>query len=95
MTCQTQREQRQNRDTALNILKSKLWQLRQEQVNSAQDQFKTEKIAGWGRQIRSYGLHPYKLVKDLRTQYETSNTVAVLDGDIDPFIDCLLYTSFR
>jgi peptide chain release factor 2 len=90
VTCQTQREQRQNRDTALNILKSKLWQQRQEQVNSAQDQFKTEKIAGWGRQIRSYVLHPYKLVKDLRTQYETSNTVAVLDGDLDPFIEAYL-----
>ena len=90
VTCQTQREQRQNRDTALNILKSKLWQQRQEQVTSAQDQFKTEKIAGWGRQIRSYVLHPYKLVKDLRTQYETSYTTAVLDGEITPFIEAYL-----
>lgn len=90
ITCQTQREQRQNRDTALNILKSKLWQRRQEEVTSAQDQFKTEKIAGWGRQIRSYVLHPYKLVKDLRTQHETSNASGVLDGDLDPFIEAYL-----
>ncbi len=90
ITCQTQREQRQNRDTALNILKSKLWQRKQDELTSAQDQFKTEKIAGWGRQIRSYVLHPYKLVKDLRTQYETSDTVAVLDGELDPFIEAYL-----
>lgn len=90
VTCQTEREQRQNRETAMSILKSKLWQQRQEQLSSAQDQFKTEKIAGWGRQIRSYVLHPYKLVKDLRTQYETSDTVGVLDGDIDPFIEAYL-----
>lgn len=90
VTCQTEREQRQNRETALSILKAKLWQRRQEEMSSAQDQFKTEKIAGWGRQIRSYVLHPYKLVKDLRTQYETSNTTAVLDGELDPFIEAYL-----
>lgn len=90
VTCQTEREQRQNRETAMKILKSKLWQKKQEELTSAQDSFKTEKIAGWGRQIRSYVLHPYKMVKDLRTEYETSNTDGVLDGDLDPFIEAYL-----
>lgn len=90
VTCQTEREQRQNRDNALSILKAKLWQRKQEEIETTQKQFKTEKIAGWGRQIRSYVLHPYKLVKDLRTQYETSNTTSVLDGDIQSFIEAYL-----
>ncbi len=90
VTCQTEREQRQNRETALSILTSKLWQKKQEELESTQEKFKTEKIAGWGRQIRSYVLHPYKLVKDLRTQYETSDTSSVLDGDLDPFIEAYL-----
>jgi peptide chain release factor 2 len=90
VTCQTEREQRQNRETALSILSAKLWQAQQEQEKSAQESFKTEKIAGWGRQIRSYVLHPYKMVKDLRTQHETSDTVGVLDGELDPFIEAFL-----
>lgn len=90
VTCQTEREQRQNRETALKILRSKLWQQKQQELSNAQDSFKTEKIAGWGRQIRSYVLHPYKLVKDLRTEHETSDTVSVLDGDLDPFIEAYL-----
>ncbi len=90
VTCQTEREQRQNRDTALKILRSKLWQRQQDEHASEQASFKTEKIAGWGRQIRSYVLHPYRMVKDLRTEYETSDTVGVLDGKIDPFIEAYL-----
>ena len=90
VTCQTEREQRQNRDTALKILRSKLWQKQQDELESTQASYKTEKIAGWGRQIRSYVLHPYKMVKDLRTEYETSNTIAVLDGELDPFIQAQL-----
>lgn len=93
VTCQTEREQRQNRETAMKILRSKLWQMREESVNEAQDSFKKDKIAGWGRQIRSYVLHPYKMVKDLRTEYETSDTVGVLDGDLDPFIESFLKKS--
>lgn len=93
VTCQTEREQRQNRETALKILRSKLWQIRQESMLQAQDSFKKDKIAGWGRQIRSYVLHPYKMVKDLRTEHETSNTVGVLDGDLDPFIESFLKKS--
>lgn len=95
VTCQTEREQRQNRETALKILRSKLWQMREESVNEAQDSFKKDKIAGWGRQIRSYVLHPYKMVKDLRTEYETSDTVSVLDGDLDPFIESYLKKSAK
>lgn len=90
VTCQTEREQRQNRETAMKILKSKLWQKQQEETSSAQDSFKTEKFAGWGRQIRSYVLHPYKMVKDLRTEHETSDTDGVLDGELDPFIEAYL-----
>ncbi len=90
VSCQTEREQRQNRETALKILTSKLWQIREDSLNEAQDSFKKDKIAGWGRQIRSYVLHPYKMVKDLRTEYETSDTVGVLDGDLDPFIESYL-----
>jgi peptide chain release factor 2 len=90
VSCQTEREQRQNRETALKILTSKLWQIREESINETQDSFKKDKIAGWGRQIRSYVLHPYKMVKDLRTGHETSDTVSVLDGDLDPFIESYL-----
>ncbi len=90
VTSQTERQQGKNRESALKLLKSKLWfeeeQKRQETIQG----MKTEKFAGWGTQIRSYVLHPYKLVKDLRTQYETSNTDAVLDGDIEDFIEAYL-----
>jgi peptide chain release factor 2 len=90
VTCQTQREQHQNRETALEILRSKLWQKQEEERLNTQDSFKTEKIAGWGRQIRSYVLHPYKMVKDLRTLHETSDAQAVLDGELDPFVQAYL-----
>ena len=88
VTCQTQRYQAQNRDSALKLLKSKLWQLTQTEKQEHKKLLKGEhKIAGWGNQIRSYVLHPYHLVKDLRTGFETTNTQAVLDGDLDPLIE--------
>lgn len=90
VACQTERQQGQNRDNALKILRSKLWQIEQEKTQSTIDSFKTDKIASWGTQIRSYVLHPYKLVKDLRTDYETSQTDKVLDGEIDEFIEAYL-----
>lgn len=88
VTAQSQRYQGQNREYALKILKAKLWNLEEEERKKQEQQLKGGyKTPGWGNQIRSYVLHPYKMVKDLRTNYETSNADAVLDGDIDGFID--------
>jgi len=90
VTCQTERYQGQNRENALKILRAKLWQIEEEKKNQKISSLKTGKLASWGRQIRSYVLHPYKLIKDLRTDYEESNVEAVLDGGIDGFIEAYL-----
>ena len=86
--CQTQRYQDANRKIAMQILKSKLWEI---QENKRQEELSKIKggatIASWGHQIRSYVLHPYKLVKDLRTDYEETNPDSVLDGNLDGFIE--------
>ncbi len=88
---QNERSQLQNKETALTILRSKLAQLQIQQHAEKISQLKgPNQSAEWGNQIRSYVLHPYKQVKDLRTKYETSNTSAVLDGDLDEFIDVYL-----
>lgn len=88
VTAQSQRYQGQNREYALKILKAKLWIIQEEERKKQEQQLKGGyKTPGWGNQIRSYVLHPYKMVKDLRTEFETSNADAVLDGDIDEFID--------
>ena len=77
----------------MEMLASKLWALEQEKRAAEQKDIKGSNIiAGWGHQIRSYVLHPYKMVKDLRTRYETSLTDAVLDGDLDGFIAAELRT---
>ena len=87
VACQSQRSQDQNRLIAMQILTSKLWAIKQKELVEEKKDIKGENIiAGWGHQIRSYVLHPYKMVKDLRTRHETSNTTAVLDGDLDDFI---------
>lgn len=87
VTCQSERYQGQNREYALKMLRAKLWVLEEERRQKEQTKYKGEyKTPGWGNQIRSYVLHPYHMVKDLRTQYETGNTQRVLDGDIDDFI---------
>jgi len=87
VTCQSERYQGQNREYALKLLRAKLWTVEEERRQKEQDKYKGEyKTPGWGNQIRSYVLHPYHMVKDLRTQYETSNTERVLDGDIEDFI---------
>jgi len=90
INCQTEREQLKNRETAKKILRSKLWFIEQEKKEKAIEGFKTEKMASWGHQIRSYVLHPYKLVKDLRTGYEEFNTDKILDGDLDLMIENFL-----
>lgn len=88
VTAQAQRYQAQNREYALKMLRAKLWVLRQEERKKEEQEIKGGyKTPGWGNQIRSYVLHPYHMVKDLRTGFETSNTDAVLDGEIDGFID--------
>lgn len=89
--CQDQRYQGQNRETALRIMRGKLWQLMEEQkVQHLSDLKGSFKLASWGNQIRSYVLHPYHLVKDTRTGYESSNTQKILDGEIDEFINAYL-----
>lgn len=91
VSCQSQRSQEQNRLLALEMLTSKLWALEEEKRSSEKKSIKGDNvIAGWGHQIRSYVLHPYKMVKDLRTRYETSDTTVVLDGDLDSFIEAEL-----
>ncbi len=88
VTCQTERFQMQNREYALKMLKAKLWQLEEEKKRSLEQGVRGEhKIAGWGNQIRNYVLHPYHLVKDLRTGVETTQTEDVLNGDLDVFIE--------
>lgn len=89
--CQTQRYQAQNRKIAMQILQGKLWEIqeakRQEEINKIKG---VNTMASWGTQIRNYVLHPYKLVKDTRTDFESTNPDAVLDGDLDDFIDAEL-----
>jgi peptide chain release factor 2 len=88
---QNERSQLQNKETALTILRSKLMQLQLEQHQEKVDQLKgPNQSAEWGNQIRSYVVHPYKQVKDLRTRYETSDVDAVLGGNLDAFIGAYL-----
>ena len=86
--CQSDRSQHRNKAQALSMIKAKLYELelkKREEENQLLSSSKNE--IGWGSQIRSYVLHPYNLVKDLRTNVETGNTVAVLDGELDQFIN--------
>ncbi len=86
--CQSERSQHKNKATALKVMKAKLYELEEEKKAKERESAGGEKKEiGWGSQIRSYVLHPYKMVKDLRTRYESGNVDAVLDGDIQGFID--------
>ncbi len=88
---QTERLQGRNKENAMKILYAKLHQLKEETHAKKIKEIKGDLVsASWGNQIRSYVLHPYKMVKDLRTQYETSDTGGVLDGDLDKFIEAEL-----
>ncbi len=89
--CQETRSQGQNREKALQMLKSQLYEIEMRKQQEAQAKIEgNKKKIEWGSQIRSYVLHPYKLVKDLRTNYETSNVQAVLDGELNDFIKAYL-----
>lgn len=91
VTAQAERYQGQNREYALKILRAKLWNIQEEERRKKEQQLKGGyKTPGWGNQIRSYVLHPYHMVKDLRTQHETSQADSVLDGDLDKFIEAEL-----
>lgn len=87
VACQNERSQHKNKASALKILKSKLYEYEMSKRNEAKEKMEDSKTdIGWGNQIRSYVMHPYKMVKDLRTRYETGNVDAVMDGELEPFI---------
>jgi peptide chain release factor 2 len=89
--CQNNRSQHKNRDECMSMLKSKLYELEmQKRRDKANEENEKKSDIGWGHQIRSYVLHPYKMVKDLRTGFKVTDTGAVLDGDIDDFIRSML-----
>ena len=95
VTCQTERSQHKNKAHAMKILRSKLYEHEMNKRNSEKEKTEASKSdIGWGNQIRSYVMHPYKMVKDLRTRHETGNVDAVMDGELEPFIrSYLLYTT--
>jgi peptide chain release factor 2 len=86
VSCQNERSQIQNRASAMNVLRAKLFEVRRQEQQAAMDALK-DGSNSWGNQMRSYVLHPYQMVKDLRTDYEVGHPQAVLDGDIDGFIE--------
>jgi peptide chain release factor 2 len=94
VACQAERSQHKNRAKAMKMLQAKLAAIKEEERKKEEADISGEKTEmGWGNQIRSYVLHPYQMVKDLRTNVETGNTGAVLDGDLDQFIDAWLRTA--
>ncbi len=91
VTCQTERSQIKNRERAINLLKAKIYQIRVEEEQARLLEIRgDQKEIGWGSQIRSYVFHPYSMVKDHRTNAETGNVSAVMDGEIDLFINAFL-----
>ena len=91
VACQAERSQHKNKSTAMKMLKAKLFEREEEERRKQAEDIRGEKTEiGWGNQIRSYVLHPYQMVKDLRTNIETGNTAAVLDGDLDQFVEAWL-----
>jgi peptide chain release factor 2 len=87
VSCQNERSQLQNKARAMEVLRAKLLERRRQEEQAKMDALKADSAGSWGTQMRSYVLHPYQMVKDLRTEYETGNTAAVLDGEIDDFIE--------
>ncbi|HEY6072159.1 MAG TPA: peptide chain release factor-like protein, partial [Anaerolineales bacterium] len=94
VTCQNERSQLQNRENAMRVLRARLLELKQAEKEQEIAVLRGEYTkAEWGSQIRSYVLHPYQMVKDHRTEYETGNTQSVLDGDLDAFMESYLKSS--
>jgi peptide chain release factor 2 len=87
VTCQNERSQIQNRASAMTVLRAKLLERKREEQAAKLSELRGESRRSWGTQIRNYVLHPYQNIKDLRTGYETGNTAAVMDGEIDDFIE--------
>jgi len=87
VSCQNERSQLQNKATAMAVLQAKLLELRRQEERAKIDALKGDGGTSWGNQMRSYVLHPYQMVKDLRTEYEVGNPSAVLDGEIDDFLE--------
>jgi peptide chain release factor 2 len=91
VTCQNERSQLQNKEVALRVLRARLIERELERQQEEQAKLKGEHVtAGWGNQIRSYVLHPYKMVKDMRSGYETSDALAVLEGNLDDVVNAYL-----
>ncbi len=96
VTCQNERSQTQNRENAMRVLRARLGEVQRQQKEEAMAKIKGEHVkAEWGSQIRSYVLHPYQMVKDHRTGHEMGNTTAVLDGELDGFIQAYLRSAER
>ena len=87
VTCQNEKSQLQNKVSAMRVLQAKLLERKRLEERAEMDAFKGDGGSSWGNQMRSYVLHPYQMVKDLRTEYEVGNPAAVLDGDIDGFLE--------
>jgi len=87
VSCQNERSQIQNKATAMGVLKAKLLAVKRAEETAKMDVLRGDVAGSWGDQMRSYVLHPYQMVKDLRTEHETGNPTAVFDGDLDGFID--------
>ncbi|MFZ1653600.1 MAG: peptide chain release factor 2 [Candidatus Nanopelagicales bacterium] len=87
VSCQNERSQLQNKASAMAVLQAKLLERKRREEQDKIDSLKGDNSGSWGNQMRSYVLHPYQMVKDLRTEHETGNTAAVLDGEIDDFIE--------
>jgi peptide chain release factor 2 len=91
VACQTQRSQHQNKENALRVLKAKLFKIAEDAKGSEEKKMRgAAQKAEWGKQIRSYVMQPYQMVKDHRTEFETSNIQSVLDGDLDGFMEAYL-----
>jgi len=87
VSCQNERSQLQNKQMAMRVLRARLYAVEEAKLEEQRIRLRGDHVsAEWGSQIRSYVLHPYRMVKDLRTEYETGNTDAVLDGDLDAFM---------